>query len=497
MLCVLLSAIFLISCNRTEKSKTQPNIVYILADDMGYGDVHCLNPERGKIATPHMDRMAEEGMVFTDAHSSSSVCTPTRYGILTGRYNWRTHLQTGVLWGFSEPLIAPERMTVASLLKQNGYETACFGKWHLGMTMPTTNGILPVGRKPKELNIVWDDEIKNSPVTNGFDYFYGISASLDMAPYIFIENNHFVGEIEADDKTITEKNFDRMEVLPEIGRKAVDFIGKQEAGKPFFTYVALTSPHTPILPGKEWQGKSGLGKYGDFVMQTDWVIGQILQAIDDAGFGENTLVIVTSDNGCSKAANIENLNEQGHYPSAQYRGSKADIWDGGHRIPFIVRWPATVEAGTSNNQLICLTDLMATCSDIVDAKLPNTAGEDSYSFLPALQGKEQGSMRNGLIHHSINGYFAYRQDEWKLVLAKGSGGWSSPTEKQMPEGSMEAQLYDMENDPGETNNLYATHPEIVERLLTQLESIVQRGRSTEGAAVSNDIDDIVLWKNNK
>lgn len=496
-ICALLIAILFFSCNSAKESEVLPNIVYILADDMGYGDVQCLNPERGKIATPHMDRMATEGMVFTDVHSSSSVCTPTRYGILSGRYNWRTHLQRGVLWGFSEPLIAPGRMTVASLLKESGYTTACFGKWHLGMVMPTTNGILPVGRKPKELNIVWDGEIKEGPVSKGFDYFYGISASLDMAPYIFIENNRFVGEIEANDKTITEKNFEREEVLPEIGRRMVDYIGKQKADKPFFAYVALTSPHTPILPGEEWQGKSGLGKYGDFVMQTDWVIGQIIKAIDDAGFGENTLVIVTSDNGCSKAANIKNLNAQGHYPSAQFRGSKADIWDGGHRIPFIVRWPAKVKAGTSNNQLICLTDLMATCSDIVDAKLPGTAGEDSYSFLPALKGKKQGSNRKGLIHHSIDGYFAYRQGKWKLLLAKGSGGWTSPKESEVPEGSPKAQLYDMENDPGETTNLYKTNTEVAERLLQQLKHDVECGRSTPGTESVNDIDNIVLWKSGK
>ncbi len=480
----------------SNQSKTQkPNIIYILADDLGYGDVQCLNPERGKIATPYLDKMASEGMVFSDAHSSSSVCTPTRYGILTGRYNWRTKLQHGVLWGFSEPLIASNRSTVADLMKQNGYTTACFGKWHLGMTMPTTNGILPVGRRPKELNIVWDDKIKDGPVDRGFDYYFGISASLDMAPYIYIENDHFIGEIEEGDETITEKDFKRIDVLPEICSRAVDYIGKQKQDKPFFAYVALTSPHTPILPGTDWQGKSGLGKYGDFVMQTDWVVGQILKAVDDAGFGENTLVIFTSDNGCSKAANIKDLQEQGHYPSAQYRGSKADIWDGGHRIPFIVRWPANVKAGASSNQLICLTDLMSTCADITGSKLPDNAGEDSFSFLPALNGKASGSNRLGVVHHSIDGYFAFRQGKWKLVLAKGSGGWTSPKEKEVPEGSPIAQLYNMEKDPGETTNLYSSHSDVVKRLLEQLKSDIKRGRSTQGPDSENDIDSIELWKN--
>ena len=432
-----------------------------------------------------------------DAHSSSSVCTPTRYGILTGRYNWRTHLQRGVLWGYSEPLIDQERMTVAELMKQNGYTTACFGKWHLGMVMPTTNGILPKGRRPKKLNIVWDGEIKNGPVSLGFDYFFGISASLDMAPYFFIENNSFMGEIDPENKKVTAKKFKAVEVLSEICHRTVDYIGKQKPGKPFFAYVALTSPHTPIVPEEQWKGRSGLGEYGDFVMQTDWVLGQILKAIDDAGFGENTLVIFTSDNGCSKAANIRSLNSQGHYPSAQFRGSKADIWDGGHRIPFIVRWPAVVEAGSSSKQLICLTDLMATCADIFKSKLPDTAGEDSYSFLPALKENASGLKREGLIHHSIDGYFAYRQGNWKLVLAKGSGGWTSPKESEVPEGSPVAQLYDMENDPGEVNNLYDTHPELVKQLLEQFESDVQSGRSTKGPIVKNDIDEIVIWKGKK
>jgi arylsulfatase A len=493
-ICTILSVIISSACVGTEESETPPNIVYILADDLGYGDVHCLNPERGKIPTPNLDQMAAEGMVFTDAHSSSSVCTPTRYGILTGRYNWRTHLQQGVLWGFSEPLIDQERMTVADLLKQNGYTTACFGKWHLGMIMPTTNGILPKVRRPKETNIVWDGEIKNGPVSCGFDYYFGISASLDMPPYIYIENNGFIGEIETGDRTMREEHFKSGEVLPEICHRTVDYIGKQKPGNPFFAYVALTSPHAPIVPTEEWQGKSGLGKYGDFVMQTDWVLGQILEAIDDAGFGDNTLVIFTSDNGCSMAAKAEDLQSQGHYPSAQFRGAKADIWDGGHRIPFIVRWPAAVEAGSSSKQLICLTDLMATCADLTGSILPYTAGEDSYSFLPVLNGNITGSKRDGLIHHSIYGYFAYRAGKWKLILGKGSGGWTSPRENEVPEGSPVAQLYDMEDDPGEVNNLYNKHPEIVEQLLQQLESDVERGRSTEGQPVENDIDEIVIWK---
>ncbi|MCM2374557.1 arylsulfatase [Rhodopirellula sp. ICT_H3.1] len=476
-------------------AQTKPNIVFIYADDMGYGDVQCLNPQRGKIKTPSMDMLASEGMLFTDAHTTSSVCTPSRYGLLTGRYNWRTQLQTGVLWGYSEPLIAADRLTVGGLLQQNGYETAMIGKWHLGMTMPTTNGVLPVGRKPKTLNIVWDGKIQNGPTTRGFDYYYGISASLDMAPYVYIENDRFDGEIPQDGKSSTAEGFTRDGVLPEFGRRAAQYISQRDDDKPFFLYVPLNSPHTPIVPTKEWVGKSGLGKYGDFQMQTDATIGQIVDAIDAAGLKQNTLVIVSSDNGCSKAAGIPQLQKQGHYPSAQFRGSKADLWDGGHRVPFIVRWPARVQAGSRCDQTICMTDFMATCADIVNAKLPADAAEDSVSFLPALDSKPIVSTRAGIVNHSISGHFAYRQGKWKLMLAKGSGGWSAPNENAAKNSTQKAQLYDMDADPGETNNLYESRPEVAERLLKQLESDVQGGRSTKGPMAKNDVENIVLWKN--
>lgn len=479
----------------------QPNIVFILADDLGYGDVQCLNPQRGKIATPHMDRLASQGMTFTDAHTTSSVCTPTRYGVLTGRYNWRTKLQKGVLWGYSTPLIAKDRTTVAGLLNQNGYRTACFGKWHLGMDMPTTGGTPPKDRKPKTVNIDWKGTIQNGPTAVGFDTFYGISASLDMAPYIYISDDQFVGECEGGkgkSADVREPDFDTQDVLPEIGRKAAEYISNHDGEQPFFVYVPLTSPHTPIVPSSEWIGKSVIGKYGDFVMQTDHVIGQIVDAVDAAGLSENTIVIVTSDNGCSRAAKISDMQAKGHYPSAHLRGSKADLWDGGHRVPFFVRWPNAVEAGSQCDQTICQTDLMATCAELAGTTIPDRAGEDSVSFLPALSGKPIVSSRKGVIHHSISGCFAYRQGKWKLLLARGSGGWTAPGEGAAKKaGAPVAQLYDMENDPGETTNLYASHPEEVERLLAQLETNVMRGRSTDGPESKNDVDFIKLWKSGK
>jgi len=299
-----------------------PNIVYILADDMGYGDVRCLN-ENGKIPTPHMDRLAAEGMTFTDAHSGSAVCTPTRYGFLTGRYAWRTRLARGVLMGYSAPLIAPGRMTVASFLKSHGYATAGFGKWHLGLGLPTTDG------KPAEgdgSNVDFAKPIANGPTSLGFDTYYGISASLDMPPYVYIDNDKFAGVPTTTRKYIREglatEDFEAVDVLPKITAKAVEYIeARAKAGAagakptPFFLYLPLNAPHTPIAPTKEFQGKSGLNDYGDFVMQVDDTVGQVLGALDRAGLADDTLVIVTSDNGCSPQADFELLASKGHDPS--------------------------------------------------------------------------------------------------------------------------------------------------------------------------------------
>lgn len=455
----------------------RPNIIYILCDDLGYGDVQCLNPLRGKIATPNIDKLASQGMIFTDAHSGSSVCTPTRYGIMTGRYSWRTHLQAGVLFGYSEPLIAAKRLTVPSLLKQQGYSTAVIGKWHLGMTLPKG--------QPSPI-------IANGPITRGFDSYFGISASMDMPPFAFIQDDHFTEPL-----TTTKKfervgpaaaSFEAVDVLPTFTRKATELIAKQaKTGQPFFLYMPLNSPHAPIVPAKEWQGKSSLGKYGDFVMETDWAVGEVLAAIDKAGVGGNTLVILTSDNGCSKAAGIPALQAKGHYPSADMRGSKADIFDGGHRIPFIARWPDRTKAGSRCGQTICLTDLMATCADILGAKLPDDAGEDSVSILPALLGTDKSPLHEAVVHHSINGSFAIRQAKWKLELCADSGGWSDPKPgSKEAKGLPQTQLYDLSAEIGETNNLQSAHPAEVTRLTKLLEDIIANGRSTPGAKQAND-----------
>ena len=479
----------------------KPNIVYILADDLGYGDVQCLNPQRGKIRTPNFDKLASQGMTFTDAHSGSSVCTPTRYGVLTGRYAWRTRLQSGVLEGFSAPLIASGRLTVPAFLKQQGYSTLCVGKWHLGMNFAHSGNSEPKGSKARKaaFAVDWSKPIADGPVSCGFDTFFGISASLDMPPFVYIENDRFTQPATGTKKFVRSGpaavDFEAVDVLPAFSHKACESIAARaadaKAGKPFFLYLPLNSPHTPLVPSKEWQGKSGLGDYGDFVMQTDAVVGEVLAALERNGLAENTLVIATSDNGCAPYIGAAELEAKGHFPSAQFRGYKADIWDGGHRVPFLVRWPGKVKAGSQSAQLVCHTDLMATCADLLGAKLPDTAGEDSVSILPALLGSDSNPIHEGVVHHSIKGRFAIRQGPWKLEFCPGSGGWAKPGDDEAKKlGLPDVQLYDVMADAGETKNVQSEHPDVVERL-TKL--LVQTGRSTPGAPQKNDVP-VNLWK---
>ncbi|MBT3192967.1 MAG: arylsulfatase [Verrucomicrobia bacterium] len=459
-------------------AECRPNIVFIMCDDLGYGDVQCLNPDIGKIKTPCIDRLANQGMTFTDAHSGSSVCTPTRYGLLTGRYSRRTTLQRGVFSGNETCLIAPDRLTVAGLLKRQDYATAILGKWHLGFKYldPKTGEELSGADRPP-IGVT----IPDGPVTRGFDTYHGFHHARHMDR--FIENDKVIEILDA------------VHCLPRLTEKSVAYIEKcaKTPGQPFFLYVALGSPHSPIKPTKEWQGKSGLGRYGDFVMQTDATVGAIAEALEKNGFAGNTLLIFTSDNGCSKNAGIADMLEKGHSVSGRYRGLKADIWDGGHRVPFIVRWPGQVDPGSTSDQLITLVDFFATVSEITGEKAPNMA-EDSVSFLPALLGEPIQSSRKGVIHHSLSGHFAYRQGKWKLILARGSGGVSSPMERNVGEDALPAQLYDMEKDPSEKNNLYLSYPEVAQGLLADLTDDIQNGRSTAGPEATNDVTDIKLWK---
>jgi len=477
----------------------KPNIVFILADDLGYGDVRCLNPQRGKILTPNLDRLAAAGMVFTDAHSASSVCTPTRYGILTGRYCWRTWLQSGVLTGESKPLIHPQRLTVAKLLARHGYRTACVGKWHLGIEMPELPDGPPAGRS-QAWRFDYAGRLRGGPTALGFEWFFGISASLDMWPFAYIENDRFTAPLTVEKQWLRRgpaaADFEAVDVLPTLVSKAADFIVRHasEAAtgrRPLFLYLALTSPHTPIVPSQQWRGRSGLGQYADFVMQTDDAVGQVIAALEKAGLERNTLVIFTSDNGCSPAAGVEQLEKLGHYPSGPLRGYKADIWEGGHRVPFIVRWPERVPAGSRSNQLVCLNDLLATCAELLGENLPDDAGEDSFSFLPALLQRQLDParpVRHAVVLHSIHGRFAIRQGKWVLALCAGSGGWSRPRDEEAArQGLPPVQLYDLDADIGQQNNLADKHPEVVAQLRSLLEKYVAEGRSTPGKPQRNDV----------
>lgn len=461
---------------------SKPNVVYILADDLGYGDLRSGNPE-GKIATPGSDLMAKEGMLFTDAHSNSSVCTPTRYGVLTGRYAFRSRLKRSVLNGFSNHLIEDGRMTVASFLKEQDYHTAFIGKWHLGWDW---------AKKGKQVD--YSKPITNGPRENGFVYSYGHSGSLDMAPYVWVENgmptavpDRTTGRTKAESKNgwwrkgPTSPDFDHEDVLPNLTRRAVKYVKEQaRTKKPFFLYLALPSPHTPVLPTPEFEGKSGLkSAYADFVTMTDDTVKQVLDALKEAGVDQDTLFIFTSDNGCSPEADFADLEKQGHDPSYVYRGHKADIFEGGHRVPFIVRWPAKVKAGTTCDDPTCLTDLLATVADVLGQKLPASAGEDSVSMLPNLLGKSESPVREATIHHSINGTFAIRQGKWKFIEAPHSGGWSSPkpAQKELYKDLPATQLYDLERDPGETRNLIGEKAAVAERLQSLLTKYREEGRS--------------------
>lgn len=496
---VSLMGLWLVALMPAMGAASKPNIVYILADDMGVGDVMTLS-RRCKIATPHLDRLAAEGMTFTDAHSSSSVCTPTRYAILTGRYNWRSRIKDGVCWGWSRRLIEDGRMTVGSFLQQNGYQTAAIGKWHLGMSWPLKGGGFADDGDTHQkdfkdaYNVDYFKPVKQGPTTVGFDYFFGISASLDMPPYVYIRNDQpLVSKIVT--KAFhrngpADVDFEDVDVLPKITEETVKFIwenaGNAKQGKPFFIYFPLNAPHTPISPTKQFAGKSGLNVYGDFVMQVDWTVGQVMAALESSGVSENTILVFTTDNGCSPQAKFAELAEKGHFPSDVYRGHKADIYEGGHRVPFIVRWPAKVKAGSKSSQTICQTDLFATAAAIIGKPHPKDAAEDSVSILPALLGKDRGPLREATVHHSINGSFAIRQGRWKLALCPGSGGWSNPRPGRTDfSGKPSVQLFDLESDIGETNNLAEEHPKVVKRLTALLQSYADRGRSTPGPKQEN------------
>ena len=487
---------------------THPNIIYILADDMGYGDLSCLN-EESKIHTENLDRLASQGMIFRDAHSTSSVCTPSRYSLLTGRYNWRSRLKHGVNWGYSERLIEEGRMTVPSLLKSHGYNTGCVGKWHLGWSWgKKANMTEPVDSFRDTPDFPGNDVDFSLPITGGptavgFDYYFGISASLDMAPYVYVENDRVTAQ---PDRIIPEKtgkqfwregpiapDFAHEDVLPTLTRKAVQYVddhAQQDA--PFFLYFPLPAPHTPILPLPQFQGKSGTNEYGDFCLQVDDLVGQIMAALDRNGIAENTILVFTSDNGFSPMGGLEELKAVGHKPSYVFRGHKFDIYEGGHRMPLVIRWPETIAAGTASDETVCLADLLATGAEIVGEPLPPNAGEDSVSNLSVWKGGPvEQSQREGIVHSSMNGSLSIRKGKWKLEMCPGSGGQSYPRPGPETEGLPPIQLYDLDADVGERQNLQAEHPEVVEELTNLLTTYIVNGRSIPGEPQQNADD--ILW----
>jgi arylsulfatase A-like enzyme len=477
-----------------EMSHQRPNIVYILADDMGYGDMNCNHP--GKIPTPNLDRLAEQGMRFTDAHASSSVCTPSRYSILTGRYAWRTPLQRGVLWPWDPPLIEPGRLTVAELLRQHGYQTACIGKWHLGWEWPTLNGepahkgaeIGKLDRQQRyemEANIDYTQPIRGGPVDCGFDTYFGVDVP-NFPPYTWFEGDRLT-DLPTEDKPDTmfglpgrmKPGWKLEEMIPAFVRRAVKLI-ETSGPEPLFLYFALTSPHTPIVPNKPFIGVSGNGLYGDFVCEVDWVVGEMMEALERKGIADDTLLIFTSDNGpeCIPAADggcYEHIRRYGHYSMANLRGVKRDAWEGGHRVPFVARWPSVTPSGAVCDQLVGLGDLLVTCAHMLGADLPPNQGRDSVSTFPLLQGRIDVPVRNMLVHHSASGKFAVRQGDWVFIDAPSGDDNQEPdwfkAERGYKTHDFPGELFDLDDDISEKSNLYSERSRIVQKLSQLLDHI--------------------------
>lgn len=487
-------------------SITPPNIVFILADDLGYGDPGCYNAD-SKIPTPNIDRLAAQGMRFTDAHTPSSVCTPTRYAFLTGRYTWRSQLKRGVLWGFDKPLLEDERVTLPEMLRatESQYATAAIGKWHLGWTWMGKDG-KPIDRRfnrregEKAVDFVdFTEPVAGGPTEHGFDIYFGDDLP-NMPPYTFIDNDRLTVLPTAmkpnsmfGDPGPMAPDWDLQTVQPEITSRAIEYIlSREQRGEPFFLYMPLNIPHTPLVPDDPYVGQSKAGIYGDVVVQVDAIVGRVMKALDQAKLTDNTVVIFTSDNGSPArdghtkptdgslvmgATPGTVKTKYGHDPSSPWRGMKADIWEAGHRVPHIVRWPGVVKSGTTSGQVVCLTDWYATFAEVHGMKLEDDQAEDSFSLLPILKGVDK-PVRQSVIHHSGNGTFAIRGGDWKLIERNlGSGGFSKPGNVRPKKDGPQGQLYNLKDDPKETTNLWLDKPVKVKELLAELNAIREAGRS--------------------
>jgi len=473
-----------------------PHLLFILADDLGIGDPRGYNVD-SKCPTPALDRLAAEGLRFTDMHTPSAVCTPTRYGLLTGRYAWRSRLQSGVLWGWSPPLIEPGRLTLPAMLRDRGYATAGFGKWHLGLGWNTRepaqfgDGSKPAA-DPKLVD--YTRPLSGGPMTAGFDHYFGIPASLDMEPYVWIEGDRCVVAPTSWTEGGTHQRqggggfyragpiapgFRVEDVLPEITRHTVQWIERHTVThprQPFFVYVPLSAPHDPWLPTSAFVGRSQAGPRGDFVAQTDAAVGELLSALDRLGLSRQTVVVFASDNGAHwLPAEVARYR---HAANGPWRGQKADIHEGGHRVPCLIRWPGHVSPGTATGQIACLTDFMATFAELVGVALPESAGEDSFSFAHLLLGRRPvGRVRESLVMHSAQGRFAIRRGGWKLIEGLGSGGFTAPASVEPKPGEPNGQLYDLYTDPAESRNRYGEQTEEVARLAHELATVKARGQS--------------------
>ena len=476
------------STARGDTLNTRPNIIVILTDDQGYGDASCL-AEGAKFRTPHIDRLAHEGLAFLDGHSSDTVCTPSRYGLLTGRYSWRTHLKRGVMRAEGDCLIKQGRPTLASMLAEQGYQTAMIGKWHLGMDFPGTRGTRD-----------WSQPVRDMPLDKGFHYYWGIPASMNYGVLAWFEGRFakqpptLYTRKKPNQRALSDYRikppYQKKPLRPDDLEVAADFVDSQcltrftdmalnwirsqaaaaRAGKPFFVYLPYTSPHKPVVTIEKFRGSSQAGAYGDFMLETDWHIGRLLKLLDDEQLADNTIVVLTSDNGPENTWK-QRATRYGHHSAGPYREGKRSIYEGGHRVPFLIRWPDKIHGGRTWSQPVCQTDLIATFAELLNVDLPHTAAEDSSSFLDVMLDKPIIATRPPLVHHSSRGRFAIRRGRWKLV---------------METAKLKRELYDLQNDPAESHDVLDQHPDIVKQLKQELTNIIIKGRSTPGNPVPND-----------
>ncbi|MFO0936881.1 MAG: arylsulfatase [Gemmataceae bacterium] len=472
--------------NPPQKSPPQrPNIVIMLADDMGYGDLAIQNPD-SKIPTPHMDRLAQSGMRLTDAHSSSGICTPSRYALLQGRYHWRKF--HGIVNPFDPPVLDRDRVTLPSMLKAKGYRTACIGKWHLGWDW---NAIKREGAKPGKggytsSDFDWTKRIPGGPLDFGFDSYFGDDVP-NFPPYTWFENDRVLtaptenlntkvrpkeGSLETRGGPAV-KDWDFYAVMPTLTKKAVEWIGQQKADEPFFLYFPFTSPHAPIVPSQENQGKSKANGYGDYVAQTDATVGAVMKALKDRGLDQNTLVIFTSDNGPENYAYARVKNFQ-HRSMGPLRGVKRDLWEGGHRVPMIASWSNVIPAGKVSDALFSHVDIYATLASVVDSEIAKRSAEDSINQLPLLL-ERKTVLRESIVHNTQANGYAIRHQNWVLIDAKTGGITGVPKWYDESQGykanESQGELYNLKDDLAEKNNLYDAKPEKVAELKAMLEAI--------------------------